>query len=575
MSAHGPILISETTTAPANSMAANPKDIKARCEQLQADRGNWNSHWEEIKNVFCPEHPSFTGETTDGTKVRQQIFKSSPQNYLELGAAGLNSLMTPAAQEWSKPRFIRDELNQSDAGKEWLSQVAKVMRSERYAPGTGFGQAMDAAYREVLAFGNVSVFVGERNNGRLLYQARPLSETYFAENDEGIVDTMYRKPRFTARQVMQKFPKTASEKVRKFIKDNKPDTQIDIIHAVQPRTDRDYGKRGQADMPFLSCYIECSPDHILEEGGFPEWPFPTWRWRRNPGATYAISQGMIALPEAKGLPQAEKNYLQYLQRRAAPAWWIPDDGSAGPVRLEPNGINFFKGERQPMAMIAPGNASENMEWMQGKEREIGTVLYANILQTQDTQTEMTYGEAEIRRQERWRLLGPVSESGTDFHAQIFSREFPILVRQGKIPEAPPELQGQELTIEFTSPIATAQRIGQAQILGQVLQLVAPLIAMDKTGQITDEVLSRIEASKVIPSIGDDMGLDPALIVDDDVYMENQQRKQMAMMAQNAIPMGADAAAKGAGAVDDLASAQEKGADIAGLMERMGMQQQAA
>ena len=64
-----------------------------------------------------------------------------------------------------------------------------------------------------------------------------IAEYFIQENTKGTVDTLYRKYKMTARQAVQEFGEdNLGTKVKEAVKD-KPDTQFNFIHAVEPTED--------------------------------------------------------------------------------------------------------------------------------------------------------------------------------------------------------------------------------------------------------------------------------------------------------------------------------------------------
>jgi hypothetical protein len=62
-----------------------------------------------------------------------------------------------------------------------------------------------------------------------------------------------------------------------------------------------------------------------------------------------------------------------------------------------------------------------------------------------------------------RLLGPVlGRLQSEMLQPLISRVFGLLLRNGVLPPAPEELQGQDIEIEYVSPLAKAQKLTDLQ-----------------------------------------------------------------------------------------------------------------
>jgi len=547
-------------------MAADPQMIKRRFDALKTRRSVLESHCEEIAEVISPRHTGFNGYRQPNEKRMSKVYDSTGIHSLEMLAAGLHGLLTNPASKWFSLRIVEPGFDDDDQVKDWLSDASDVMRAYMYAPGTNITSALHEIYLENGAFGTSVMFIGERDKGGLLYQSVPLHECFIAENHEGTVDTVFRKRSMTARQVLMQWPKSTSEEVRKKVEnENKPDEMIEIIHAVQPRRNMDGRKRNAENMPWESVYIEYKTENKLEESGFPEFPYAVPRWSKMPGEEYGRSPAMTALPDVKMLQEMMKTTMQAGQLAVKPPVMVPDDGVIGPVRWVPGGQTYYRGDRIPTAVDLSGNLPITLEMMEELRGRIRGTFFADLMNF-PTDVTMTATEFTQRMSERMRLLGPVlGRMEGEMLGRIVERTFGIMTRMGVLPQAPAQVAGREFTIEFVSPIALAQKQGEANALTQTLAILLPFIQATQDAS----VLKPFKTDKLAPKIFELFGGDPDLIYSTDELAEMaeaEQAQQQAMMAAQAAQPMADAMSKGAGAVDKLASAQQKGADVSQLFE---------
>lgn len=543
--------------------------LKRRYDQLKADRRNWESHWEEIAEYEMPSSVGFVGIRTAGEKRMLKVFDSTGIHSNELLAAGLHGLATNPASKWFSLRMQDEAMNTAAPVQEYLSTVEKRMWSEIYAPGTKFTTALHECYLSLGAFGTAIMFVGQRANGRLNFEARSLTECVLAENHEGEVDTVYRRYTMTVRQVCQEKDWTPSDKVKGFFNEQKYDEKITIIHAVYPRDDRDYTKTspGPEDMAFASCYFEHDSGHQLYESGFPEFPYLCPRWQKYPGEIYGRSPGMTALPDVKMLNAKELTFIKALQKNADPPMWIRDDGVIHPQRTVPGGVNYYRGDPNQGVMLHPTNLTGIQAVAESQEvlrNRIRTTFFADILQIV-TDQKMTATEVVQRTQERMRLLGPmVGRLEAELLGPLVTRVFGIMYRLGMLPEAPDEIQDQEFTVEYVSPIATAQKQTEANGIVQVAQLLLQMAGPEMAPQILGR---RVHIDRTLDYLWDLFNNDPKLLkTEEETAAEEEQAN--AAMATQAAPQLAGAANQATGAIRNLAQANaQDGTDMADLMAR--------
>jgi hypothetical protein len=542
---------------------------KRRYDQLKGDRGNWEQHWEECAEQIMPAAVGFTGRHTPGEKRMQRVYDSTGIHSNELLAAGLHGTATNPASKWFSLRMQDDNLNEQPDVKTYLSEVEKRMWSEIYAPGTKFTTALHECYLSLGCFGTAIMFVGQRANGRLNFESRSLSECVLAENAEGEVDTVYRCYELTVRQVMQEKDWKPSDKVRALFEGNKLDEKIRIVHAVYPREDRDYAKDtpGPEEMAFASCYFEHDTSHKLSESGFPEFPYLCPRWSKYPGEIYGRSPGMTALPDIKMLNAKELTFIKALQKNADPPLWIRDDGVIHPQRTVPGGVNYYRGNPNDGVMLHPTNltginaVAESQEVLRNRIR---TTFYTDILQIVTDQT-MTATEVMQRTQERMRLLGPmVGRLEAELLGPLVTRVFGIMVRMQLLPPAPEEIQDQDFTVEYVSPIATAQKQTEVHGIVQVAQVLLQIAGPEMAPQLLGK---RVSVDRAIDYLWDIFNNDPKLLKTEEEAAAEEEQAQAAMAAQ-AAPQIAGAANQATGAVRNLSQANaQEGTDLGDVMAR--------
>jgi hypothetical protein len=546
------------------------EQLKRRYDALKGDRGNWEAHWEECAAYIMPNAVGFVGQRSDGEKRMQLVLDSTGINANELLAAGLHGLATNPASKWFSLRMQDEQLNEIDVVKQYLSEVEKRMWSEIYAPGTKFTTALHETYLSMGCFATAIMFVGQRQNGRLNFESRSLAECVLAENAEGEVDTVYRCYEMTVRQVMQEPEWKPSDKVKGLFAAQKYDDKVKIIHAVYPRSEkeRDYSKAQPApeEMAFASCYFEHDTCHDLYKSGFPEFPFLCPRWAKYPGELYGRGPGMTALPDVKMLQAMMLTAIKALQKNADPPLWLRDDGVLHPQRTVPGGANYWRGNPNDGVMLHPTNIqglNAAFEAMDALRNRIRTTFFADILQIV-TETEMTATEVMQRTQERMRLLGPmVGRLEAELLGPLVTRVFGIMHRLGLLPPAPEEIQDKDFTVEYVSPIATAQKQTEANGLVQVAQIIMQMVGDPK--MVAQVMAKRVSPDRVLDYLWDLFNNDPDLLLSDEESAALEQQANAAAAVQAAPPL-ANAAQQSTAAVRNLAQAgAQDGTDLGQLM----------
>lgn len=554
--------------------------LKERYDSLKScpERSQYEAHCQEIAELVSPRKLDFVGARTPGEKRMTRVFDPTGIHANELLASGLHGMATNPAMTWFSLRMIGERLvdqngeerdiNQVQHVKKWLSDVENILWQRIYQPGSNMTTAWHEFYLDIGSFGTAIMFIGERENGGLLFETRPLSECVIAENMDGRVDTVMRTTEFTVRQMWQM--RKSKERpdgwdISKEVKDKfeakKYDEKIKVIHAVYPRDDYDPTSKAPSDMPWASCYFECESAQKLEEGGFPEFPYLVSRWSKYAGEVYGRSPAMTALPDIKMLQAMELSKAKIVQKAADPPMWLRDDGLVGPQRSMPGGITYWRGNPGDGVMLQPvslGGIQALMEDQNMVRARIMRTFYADLLQMPE-KVDMTATEYMQRVQERMRLLGPViGRLEGEALGPFIERVFGLLMRKGLLPPAPDMIQDKEFSVEYVSPIATAQKQGEAQSLVQVANTLAMMVGPEMAPQL---LAKKVDPERVVDFLWSLFNADPDLLIDEEGAEQRAQMDQLMQM----LPAGVSAA-------DIVQKLGAGGKNIAGMLQQLGAAQ---
>lgn len=567
--------------------------LKRRYDGLKSspERTQVETHCQDVADVISPRKATFTGHRTPGSKRMSYVLDSTGITANDLLAAGLHGLATNPATKWFSLRIVGQkvpgpngkmiDINEVPEVQEYLSNVEEVMWQRIYQPGSNFTTSLHECYLDLGAFGTSVLFVGQRDDGGLMFQDRSLSECLIAENDEGRVDTVFRCTPYTVRQLWQmRKTKTnpegwdLSDKVKQMWEEQQWDATVNVVHAVYPREEREYGAKGKENMPWASCYFEYDTGHQLEMGGFPEFPYLVARWSKFGSEIYGRSPGMTALPDVKMLQAMELAKIKLLQKAADPPMWLKDDGLVGGQRSVPGGITYFRGNPNEGVMLQPVSLQGIQALIADQEQlrqRILRTFYADIMRMLDQKTQqMTAFEVAQRTGETMRLLGPlIGRLEGEMLGPLIERVFGILSRQNLLPVPPEAIQGAEFSVEYVSPIATAQKQSAMNGIMQAMQL--PLSLGPEIGAAI--IKKNVNVDKLFRWIWDLFNNDPDLLTDDEELAQADQMERAAAGVQMAQPVmdmlmkGGQAAKAGAGAVKDIGAAQaEGGIDLNALLQ---------
>jgi len=302
-----------------------PKELITRYEKLKGDNSTMESQLQEIANYVYPRRSDFITKRTRGESLVEKIFDTTAIQANEMLAAGLHGLMTSSSSEWftykTRAELMRDRLVQV-----WLEEVNNRMFVAINRPDAGFAPSMHEFYLEYCAFGTGSMFVSEnKERDGLLFEARPLAETEFAEGEDGRIDTFLRQFEWTVYQCMSKWGNKCSEKLQKKYVEGKGDDKVLIQHSIYPENNK-----------IISSYIEVSEKHLMHEGFFNEQPQFAPRFYKTTFEVYGRSPSFTMLPDIKMLNKMAQTTIRAAEKVVDPPLQMPDDGFVSPVLSHPH-----------------------------------------------------------------------------------------------------------------------------------------------------------------------------------------------------------------------------------------------
>jgi len=503
------------------------KILLSRFDRLKTQRQNWESHWQEVADYMQPRKADVTKTRSKGDKRTELIFDSSPLQSVELLSASLHGMLTNPSTPWFSLKFKSEGMEGEDEAKEWLESATEVMYSAFNQ--SNFQQEIFELYHDLITFGTAAMFIEEDDEDNIKFSTRHINEMYISENDKGKIDTVFRKFKISARAAIQKFGSVSTNIAVIAKKD--PYEEVEILHAVYPREDFNPKKQDKENMKFESVYLDADSGDELSVSGFREFPFVVPRYLKASHEIYGRSPAMTALPDVKMLNEMSKTIIKSAQKQVDPPLLVPDDGFMLPVRTVPGGLNFYRaGTRdriEPLNIGANNTLGLNME--EQRRNSIRNAFYVNQLMMQDG-PQMTATEVIQRNEEKMRLLGPVlGRLQSELLKPLIDRAFAILMRRNLFAQAPDFLSGQEIEIEYVSPLAKAQKSTELQSIMRAIEIMGSLSNVAP-------VFDHINMDKLVRHLTSIVGvpqkiLKPQAELNAERQQAAQQQEQMQQMQQ--------------------------------------------
>ncbi len=510
-----------------------------RWSALKLERSSWMSHWRDVSNNLLPVNGRYlVSDRNKGQKRHNVIYDSTGTRALRILAAGMMSGMTSPSRPWFRLSIPDRDLMQFQPVKRWLNDVTEQIqdvfsRSNAY-------RVLHSMYEEIGAFGTAAALISEDYDNVIHMHPFTIGQYAIATDWKGNVITLYREFDKTVGEIVAEFGLgKCSAPVQALYKNGQLDQWVTLIHAIEPRTDRDMSKQDNINMPWKSVYFEQAvrDGRVLRESGFKSFPCVAPRWATAGGDIYGISPGMEALGDIKQLQAQQFRKSQAIDYQANPPVQVPTSMKNREVELFPGGVSYYDSSSGTQGIKTAFEVNLNLQALlldiQDVRTRINGSFYSDIFMMITRQDQrMTATEVAERHEEKMLMLGPVVERlNNELLDPLVETVFERLLTAGLLPPPPEELQGHELNIEYVSMLAQAQ---QAISINGIDRFV---MSLGQIAILKPDVLDKLNADYWADNYSDKLGVDPELIVGgDELALIRKQREQQMQQAQQAAQM---------------------------------------
>lgn len=466
-------------------------DILSRKKQtvaaLRLARQPWWEHWRELADFYLPRRYVWLQSPQEATRVKTKnpfILDATGTTAARTLASGMMNGITSPARPWFRLRVTgaQDELDH--ASRVWLDEVGKRMMLIMQE--SNFYRAMAELYLDLVVFGTGAIMIYEDDQSVIHCYNPALGEYYLAQDSRLRVNTFAREFTYSVQQCVELF---GLENVSQTVKDaygqkgaalQRP---VKIMQLIEPNDQREAGIT--AAFPFRQYYWEESATgsaqeaNVLDLRGFYDFPVIAPRWELLANDAYGSSPAMDALPDVIQLQVETKLKAQGLDKMVKPPVIADVQLQHKPTALLPNGITYVHGVNnvgvKPIYTVNPPLAEMSADILDIRQRI--REIFHNPLFNMISQLDTVRSAAEIdaRREEKLVLLGPVLERfENEALDPAIRRIYAIMERKGLLPEAPKQISGGNLEIQYVSILSTAQSAVSAVPTERFLQVIGNL-----------------------------------------------------------------------------------------------------
>jgi hypothetical protein len=528
------------------------KDIIEQGDKLFSEKGSLNSLHQRIADHFYPERADFTTTRSLGDEFAAHLMTGWPVLMRRELANSIAAMLRPRGKKWFRARTDSETVNNDPEARAWLDWASDTQMRIMYARASQFMRATKEGDNDFITFGQ-AVISREMmpDQSGLLYRCWHLRDSAWCENEKQMVDTIHIKWEPTIRELKRLFPNKLAASLENELSKN-PYKKVKCRRVVLPSDSYDYSADPKKrKLPFVSLYIDCENEVVLEETPLATFPFTVPRWVTVSGSQYAYSPAtVVGLPDARLLQDITLTLLESGQKAVDPPMKATHEAIIGGLNLQAGGVSWIDrdyDERFGAALEPAMTTIPRLDFGVQREEKVQQLLqrafFLDQIRLPDLSDRSTAYEVQKRVEEYIRYALPLFEPlEVEYNGALCEGTFEDLMRMGAFGspfDMPSILRGQEVRFQFESPLQAANDRAKAEAYTQAAQLLSITVPYDPT-VVHDFNLDRAFRDAILAS-----GV-PAtwLTTEEQAAKEKEQARQAQSQAQAMAQVGAAAESVG-------------------------------
>lgn len=525
-------------------------NVVRRMKTMADEIISFESHYKELAEYTSPRRGRFFIEDANiGDKRYKSIINNRASSALRKSTAGLFAGALSPARPWFAWDMLDKDIKNSPEVKIWLALFQKIILLV-FAKSNFYNMA-PTMLKELLLFATGCMTHEDDFEDVARFYTHTVGSYTLSQNDKLTVDTLGRKVQMTVRQMVNKFgEKNVSQAVLNQYENKDFEAKRTVNHLIEPNPYRDISNIGSEFLPYRSVYFEDGSvkntgdrGKFLRRRGFKGFPVYAPRWETTGEDLYGTScPGMINLGDIKQLQSQELEKGKGIAKSFTPPLQAPPALRNTQINNLPGGVtptsSTGTGKIEPLYQVTPDlrGLIQDIEMTQERiDEEYFVPLFMAITDIKGIQPKNQLQLSQVN-EERLLQLGPVLEQ---IHGEWLDKAVRKTAKQileaGIMPEAPRELQGHELEVEFISALAMAQRTIGVSNIERTMQF---------GGSLTEagwDVSDKLDGDMALELHTELLGTDPRIIVPDAIVAERRQEKADAQAQATQLAQASEAA----------------------------------
>lgn len=450
-------------------------------DEVWRNKQSYEARWKTLADYVLPTRPRWTeADSNKGDRSNNKIIDDTATQSLEIARAGLMAMMASPTRPWFQYALALARAERDVDTNRWLTDFRD--RTLDVMERTNFYTSLSLVIEDELVFGTGCMAIFEDARKIIRCHTFPIGSYAIAQNAEFEVDTFCRELTMSVRNVVQRYGwDNCSRQVQEDFGKKRLERPVVIRHLIKPNP---LGREDAAmsyDLPWSECIWEKyagtgEPEKWLREAGYMEFPIIAARWHKNDEDVYGTrSPAINQLGNIKMLQAMVKKRINGLEKQVDPPVQAPSS-------VRNRAVSLLAGE---LTLVDVGQGQEGVrpiheiklpyQELVDAENQVREAIRQAfmvplfLMWTSDTRNEPPTA-AEVYARDREKLiLGPTQERHAD---DVFDRAIhriaSIMLRRsqpawaagvdGLVPMPPDEIDGEEITPEYVSEAAVAQKL---------------------------------------------------------------------------------------------------------------------
>lgn len=448
-------------------------------EQMAQERRPFETLMQECAELLLPRQSNFRNlsQMVQGQNLQTRIFDEYAQQALEQGVAFFEGQVMPRGQIWQRFELDDEDLMKIQRVRAWCDLKNAQLFALRNDPRSGFTGQVHEGVASLFAFGMQSMWPDirrdmARNPVGLSYKSEFVGQIYVREDANGLIDTIHHAFPLRARQADAKWGAMAPEAVKKAMRDNQPEAELQFIHVIAPNRAFEPGRLDAAGMPWAGCFL-CKDGgaEIFQTGGYRVMPRIVSRFINAPNESYGRCPAFTILPTVRATQQMMVDIMVASELSARPPMGAHSDMEDRMVRYAAGEITYgaidSRGQQMLRPLVEGADIQPAMAMLDKLHGHIDRAFYVDMLQIRnELKSHVTDSQLFQRDEEKGILLGPFANQETEWLSPMQEREIDLMDQLSLLDDMPGEVEeamgaGVGLKTLYDNGLTRAQEAGAA------------------------------------------------------------------------------------------------------------------